>query len=169
MPADLHVPGDVAGAAAPWASLVARLVLGLVFVVAGVYKIASPLLALQGVQAYQILPGGLASAWAYGQPGLLIALGVLLLVGLGTRLVSAISVVFLLTVLGAAASAWARGLAIDTAFVSGGGPVATDQTRYPRDLLITAGLLILAAIIVRWSPGRESIDEMLGLVRERKP
>jgi uncharacterized membrane protein YphA (DoxX/SURF4 family) len=168
MPADLHVPGNIAGAAAPWASLVARLVLGMVFVVAGVHKIVSPLLTLQGVQAYRILPDSLAAAWAYGQPGLLIALGLLLLVGLGTRLVAALSAAFLLAVLGAAAAAWARGLAIDTAFVSAGGPVATDQTRYPRDLLLAAGLLILAAVIVRWSPGRESIDEMLGLVRERK-
>jgi uncharacterized membrane protein YphA (DoxX/SURF4 family) len=163
------VPGSVAGAAAPWASLVARLVLGMVFVVAGVHKIASPLMALQGVQAYQILPGGLAPAWAYGQPGLLIALGVLLLVGLGTRLAALLSAVFLLTVLGAAASAWARGLAIDTGLLSAGGPVGADQTHYPRDLLIAAGLLILAAVIARWPPGRESIDEMLGLVRERRP
>lgn len=146
-----------------WVTLLARLVLGLVFLIAGLQKLPSPALAVEAVQAYQILPDSLATLWGYGQPGLEIALGVLLILGLGTRLVAIVTGLLLLVFIGGLASVWARGIAIDCGCFSGGGPVASAQTHYPLDLLRDAGLLALAAIIAVWPPGQIADDEMLGL------
>ncbi len=146
-----------------WVSLAARLVLGVVFLIAGLHKVASPVLDVQAVQAFQVLPASIATLWAYGQPGLEIALGVLLIAGLGTRVMAILAGALLLVFIGNIVSAWARGLWIDCGCFSGGGPVALAQTQYPLDILRDTGLVVLAAVVAVWPPGRIALDELLGL------
>lgn len=114
--------------------LLARVVLGAVLVWAGAAKIGSPLTAQRAVQAYEILPMDLAGAVGLALPFVEVVLGVLLLVGLFTRPVAAVSTVLMAAFVLGIAQAWARGLTIDCGCFGGGGQVGADETRYPQEI-----------------------------------
>lgn len=142
----------------PWAGTLARLVLAGVFVVAGGIKVADPAGSVRAVQAYDLLPAGLARLVGYGLPFFEIALGLLLLLGLATRLAAAGGAVLLVVFVGGVASAWARGLSIDCGCFGGGGTVAPGETRYLQEILRDLALLLVAAWLV-WRPAsRLSLD-----------
>ena len=143
---------------APTVSLVARVLLAGVFVVAGGLKLADPQVAVQAVHAYRLLPAALEAPVGWGVPAFEIALGLLLAVGLFTR-VSAVAAAVLLTVfIAGVASAAARGLSIDCGCFGGGGTVAPGETKYASEILRDVGLLVLAGWLV-WKPGsRFSLD-----------
>jgi len=71
----------------PWLALVARLVLGGVWLAAGAAKIGDPEASVRAVRAYQLVPDPLERAVGYSLPLLEICLGVLLVIGLAQRLV----------------------------------------------------------------------------------
>ena len=73
-----------------------------------------------------------------------IGFGLLLLAGVGTRLVAALSGLLLLIFIAGVAQAWARGLTIDCGCFGGGGQVAADQTAYGLELARDTGFLLLA-------------------------
>ena len=128
-----------------WVSLVARLVLGGVMLVAGALKVTDPETAAQAVRAYDLLPPSLVSPVGWGLPFLEIAIGLLLIVGFGVRAAAVAAGVFMVVFIAAVASAWARGLAIDCGCFGGGGQVAPGQTKYLQEILRDVGLLVLAA------------------------
>jgi uncharacterized membrane protein YphA (DoxX/SURF4 family) len=134
------------------------LLLAGVFVVAGALKLADPQAALQAVRAYQLLPGALEAPVGWGLPAFEVALGVLLAVGLFTR-VCAVAAAALLTIfIAGVASAAARGLSIDCGCFGGGGTVAPGETKYVTEIIRDVGLLALAAWLV-WKPtSRFSLD-----------
>jgi uncharacterized membrane protein YphA (DoxX/SURF4 family) len=79
-----------------------------------------------------------------------LALGVLLLLGIGTRAVAWLSAGLLVVFVAGVSQAWARGLTIDCGCFGGGGAVAPGQTQYVQEILRDAGFLLLAAwLIVR--------------------
>ncbi len=151
------------GTVAPWVTLAGRLILGPVFIAAGLTKLGDPLGAAEAVQAYQILPARLATLVGYGVPLLGIALGILLVAGLATRLVAVLLGLHLVVYIAGIVSLWARGISIDCGCFGGGGPVALGHTQYSLDILCEAGLLALAVIVAAWAPGRFAIDRALGL------
>ncbi len=122
----------------------ARLGLAAVWLISGVTKASDLNQTYVAVQAYDLLPADLASIVAGGVPFLELALGVLLLVGLGTRLTAAVSALVLLAFIGAVAQSWARGLTIDCGCFGGGGQVAAGETRYPQEIARDIGFLALA-------------------------
>ncbi|CAM3341893.1 MauE/DoxX family redox-associated membrane protein [Kibdelosporangium persicum] len=129
---------------------VARLGLAAVWIVSGAIKAADLNQAYIAVQAYDLLPKGSVSLVAAAVPFLELALGVLLVVGLGTRLVAVLSVVVLIGFIIAISQAWARGLTIDCGCFGGGGQVAAGQTAYPEEIARDIGFLVLAGwLIVR--------------------
>jgi len=128
----------------PWVSLVARLVLGGVMLVAGALKVADPETATQAVRAYDLLPSSLVSAVGWGLPFLEVAIGLLLIVGFGVRASAVAAGLFLIAFIVAVSSAWARGLSIDCGCFGAGGEVARGQTKYLQEILRDIGLLILA-------------------------
>jgi uncharacterized membrane protein YphA (DoxX/SURF4 family) len=138
-------------AAAAWVSTAARLLLGGVFLVAGGLKVIDPQSSVAAVRAYRLLPSSLATIVGWGLPFAEIALGVLLLTGIATRLVAAVSAVLLLVFIAAVASAAARGLSIDCGCFGGGGDVAPGQAAYGIEILRDVGLLLLAVWLV-WQP-----------------
>jgi uncharacterized membrane protein YphA (DoxX/SURF4 family) len=81
-------------------------------------------------------------------PWLEIALGLLLLAGVATRVVAAVGAGLLLVFIAGVAQAWARGLSIDCGCFGGGGAVEPGQTTYGRELLRDAGFLLLAGWLV---------------------
>ncbi|WP_232248393.1 MauE/DoxX family redox-associated membrane protein [Streptacidiphilus rugosus] len=144
-----------------WISTVVRLALSVVWAWAGLAKVSDPEAAAQAVRVYRILPEALVKPIGYGMPFLEIALALLLLVGLGTRIAAIVSCVLLVVYIGAIASVWARGISIDCGCFGGGGAVAASQTAYWQEILRDCGFLVLAGWLV-WRPkSRLSLDGWL--------
>ena len=139
-------------AAEPWISLVARLGLGVMWLYYAVPKLSLSSDALElAVRNFQILPTSLANAFGVAQPYLELAFGVLVILGLGTRLVAVFSAVLLLVYIGGIISLGARGIAINCGCGGVGSTVATGHTRYTLDVLRDVGYLIPALWLV-WRP-----------------
>jgi len=121
-----------------------RLGLAVVWLVSGGVKLADPLQAAVAVDAYEILPAGAVPVVATVLPLLELALGALLLLGVGTRLAGVVSVLLLLGFVAGLVQAWVRGLSIDCGCFGGGGPVEPGEERYLSSLLRDLGFLALA-------------------------
>jgi uncharacterized membrane protein YphA (DoxX/SURF4 family) len=134
---------------APWTSLIARLLLAGVLLIAAVPKLSDTEQTVRAVRAYRLLPEGSVRPVAYALPYLELALALLLVVGLGTRVVAAIAGLLLLVFLGGVISAWARGLRIDCGCFGGGG--VTEDPKYVTEVLRDVGLLLVAGL-VSWLP-----------------
>jgi uncharacterized membrane protein YphA (DoxX/SURF4 family) len=127
-----------------------RLGLAAVWLVSGGIKAADPTQTYLAVRAYQVLPAGVVSPVAAVLPLIEIGLGLLLLAGVGTRQVAALSGLLLLAFIAGVAQAWARGLTIDCGCFGGGGQVDADQTAYGLELARDTGFLLLASwLLVR--------------------
>ena len=141
--------------------LLVRLGLAAVWLVSGAIKASDLNQTYLAVQAYDLLPGSVSSVVAGAIPFLELALGVLLLVGLGTRITAAVSALVLLAFIGAVAQSWARGLTIDCGCFGGGLLVTGEVPSYPMEILRDLGLLVLAAACVAWPVSRLSLDAYL--------
>src|SRR5262245_29676358 len=97
----------------PLIGLVARLVLGGVFVASGLSKVGDLAASGRAVNAYQIFPFEVARVLGAVLPLVEIALGVLLIIGFATRAMAVAAAVLLTAFVAGIASAWARGLRID--------------------------------------------------------
>jgi uncharacterized membrane protein YphA (DoxX/SURF4 family) len=138
-----------------------RLGLAAVWLIAGAGKVADPGTFAVSVQAYQVFPAAAASLVAAIVPLLEVALGLLLLFGVGIRLVGILSGLLLVVYIAGIVQAWARGLSIDCGCFSRGGQVAQGQTQYPLDILRDTGFLVLAAWLAIRPRTRVSVDGWL--------
>ena len=145
---------------APWISTAARVLLGGVLLVAGALKALDPQASVAAVRAYDLLPDGLATVVGWGLPFAEIALGVLLLAGVGIRVVAAAAAVLLVAFVAAVASAAARGLSIDCGCFGAGGAVAPGQTAYGAEIARDVGLLLLAGWLVARPESRLSLERL---------
>jgi uncharacterized membrane protein YphA (DoxX/SURF4 family) len=144
-----------------WIGTAARVGLAVVWGWAGFAKVGDPEAAAQAVRAYRLLPEALVKPFGYGLPFLEMALALLLLVGLGTRLVAALSGLLLLVYIGSIASVWARGISIDCGCFGGGGAVSASKTAYLQEILRDLGFLLVASWLM-WRPrSRFSLDRLL--------
>ena len=148
-------------AAGPWLATVGRLVLGAVFVVAGVLKVPDPAAAVRAVRAYRLLAEPLVGPVAFGLPVLEIAGGLALLLGVFVRTAAVAAAVLLVVFLAAVGSAWARGLQIDCGCFGDGGQVAAGETAYPQEIFRDVGLLLVALALARWPRSRLSLDAVI--------
>jgi uncharacterized membrane protein YphA (DoxX/SURF4 family) len=159
------VPTATTRTPARWLDLVgtlARLGLAAVWLVSGGLKASDPDQTYVAVRAYQVLPKPAIEPVAAVLPWFEIALGVLLLVGVGTRAVAVISAIVLLMFMAGVAQAWARGLSIDCGCFGGGGAVESDQTSYGSELLRDTGFLALAAWLIARPATWLSLDAWMG-------
>lgn len=145
----------------PWAGLVARVGLGLVWVVAGALKLPDPAGAERAVRAYRLLPEPLVGLMAFGLPALEIVVGLALVLGVVVRWAAVASAALLVVFIAAVGSAWARGLQIDCGCFGGGGEVGADQTAYLSEVLRDVGLLVVALALVRWPHSTWSVSGLL--------
>ncbi|GEL18625.1 MauE/DoxX family redox-associated membrane protein [Pseudonocardia asaccharolytica] len=139
----------------------ARLGLAAVWLVSGTLKALDPDQTYVAVRAYDVLPTELVGVVAEVLPWLEIAFGVLLLLGVGTRLVAGLSALLLLVFIAGVTQAWVRGLSIDCGCFGGGGQVAPGETAYGVELLRDAGFLVLAGWLLVRPRTLLSIDERL--------
>lgn len=143
----------------PWISTAARVTLAAVFAIASLAKIGNTEAMVRAVRAYQILPEGAVRPVAYALPYLELALALLLLLGVATRLVAGVGALFLVLFLAAVSSAGLRGLKIDCGCFGGGGAVT--QTHYLQEIFRDVGFLVLAAWLLVFPSSRLSLDALL--------
>ncbi len=149
------------GRRADFVGLLARLILGVVLIVAGALKVTSPAVSARAVNAFQILPYEVARYVGYALPVVEIVVGVLLVTGLFTRLSAAVGGLLMLAFLVGIISAWMRGLSIDCGCFGGGGSIDASQTRYLADVLRDTGLAACAAWLVVRPRTAYSLDHQL--------
>jgi uncharacterized membrane protein YphA (DoxX/SURF4 family) len=136
-----------------WFGVLARLIVGGVMLVAGGLKVGDPELAGAAVQAYRLMPPELARTIGYALPAFEVALGLLLIVGLFTRVVAAICALLLVAFVVGIVSVWVRGYSIDCGCFGGGGDVSDEglTRRYTTEIVRDLGLIGLSAFLV-WLP-----------------
>jgi uncharacterized membrane protein YphA (DoxX/SURF4 family) len=132
--------------------VLARVVVGGVWLVAGVLKLPAPAETVRTVRAYQLLPESVVPAVGTCLPLVEVLVGGCLLLGLLTRLTAALSTILQAAFIIGIASVWARGLSIDCGCFGGGAtPSANASAAYPWDIARDVGLLLLSAYLV-WRP-----------------
>lgn len=144
-----------------WLGLVARLVVGSVWLYAGASKLVDPAQSVAAVRAYQLLPGNLAQPVGQLLPVIEVVVGAMLVLGLLTRGAAVISAVLFAAFVAGIASVWARGLTIDCGCFGGGGYDPDAASKYPWEIARDAVLLLVSLFLV-WLPStRLSLDAQL--------
>lgn len=141
-----------------WIGLFARLALGGVLLAAGAIKIPYPYKAAAAMRAYELLPNDLASFFGYILPWFEVGLGLLLILGVATRLSGLIGALLMVLFIGAIASAWARGLSIDCGCFGGGGEIDPSQTRYLEEIIRDIGLALCGFYLYLRPKSRFALD-----------
>ncbi|MET9298779.1 MauE/DoxX family redox-associated membrane protein [Micromonospora aurantiaca] len=146
----------------PWLGVAARLGLAAVWLIAGGTKVGDLAASGRAVNAYQVMPYDVATVIGAALPFVELALGVLLLAGLATRISAGVSAALLVVFIAGIASAWARGLAIDCGCFGSGGQLAAGQTpSYLPEILRDLGFLVLAGFLLIWPRTPFSVDGWL--------
>lgn len=127
-----------------WVGLAARLVLGGVLLVAGGLKLPNLGESVIAVRAYQLLPFDATTVVGYLLPILEVATGLLLVLGLFTRVAAFVGSGLMVAFIVGIASVWIRGISIDCGCFGGGGAIdPQDAIRaYPWEILRDVGLLV---------------------------
>lgn len=134
-----------------WFGLAARLLVGGVWLVAGLLKLPDPAASVRAVRAYQLLPESIVPTVGYALPIVEVLVGLMLIVGLLVRISAVVSGVLFVAFIVGIASAWARGLQIDCGCFGGGGFDAQAREKYPWEIGRDLGLLLASAWLV-WRP-----------------
>ena len=141
--------------------LVARLILAGALIWAGAVKVTNPAQSALAVRAFKLLDYDVAGYVGYGLPVLEILLGLLLAVGLFTRVSAAVGGLLMLAFIFGIGWAWAHGYSIDCGCFGGGGTIAASQTQYPQEILRDAGFLACAVWLVVRPRTLYSLDHRL--------
>jgi len=141
--------------------VLARLILGVVLIVAGALKVTSPAASALAVRTFQILPYEFAGYLGYALPVVELLVGLLLVTGLFTRASAVVGGLLMLAFLAGIISAWARGLSIDCGCFGGGGTIAAAETQYGTEILRDSGLAACAAWLVVRPRTTYSLDHRL--------
>lgn len=139
------------GGVLPGVGLLARLVVGGVWLWAGALKLPDPEASVTAVRAYQLLPPTLADGVGRVLPMLEVVVGAALVLGLLARLVGGLSALMQLAFIVGIVSVWSRGIAINCGCFGDGGPDPDAFGKYPWEIARDTGLLLLSLLIV-WLP-----------------
>lgn len=134
-----------------WLGVLARLVLGGVWLWAGLAKLPHPDASVSAVRAYQLLPTGLAETVGHVLPMLEVVLGACLVLGLLVRFSGVLSGLLLVAFIVGIVSVWSRGIEIDCGCFGSGGANPNASDKYPWEIARDVGLLALSAFLV-WRP-----------------
>ncbi len=145
-----------------WVGVAARLVLGVVLLVAGLLKVGALGESVNAVMAYRILPYELVAPVGITLPFIEIVVGLLLIAGLYTRLAGLAGALLMVAFIIGIASAWARGLALDCGCFGGGGEIPLEQAvaAYPWEIARDVGLLLLGAWLVVFPRTPVAVDNL---------
>lgn len=144
-----------------WVGLIARLVVGGVWVYAGALKVPHPEASVSAVRAYQLLPTGLAETVGHVLPMLEVVLGACLVLGLLTRFSGALSGLLLIAFIIGIISVWSRGIAINCGCFGDGGYDPDAFDKYPWEIARDTGLLALSLLLVWLRRTALAVDNLL--------
>jgi uncharacterized membrane protein YphA (DoxX/SURF4 family) len=152
---------------ARWFATLARLLLGGVWLAAGLTKIGDLDASVRAVRAYRLLPEALVQVVGAALPLAEVLLAALLVTGLFVRASAVLSALLMAAFVVGIASAWARGLRIDCGcFGSGGELAAGAEPTYGWELARDGGLFLLALLLTRWPTGYYALDGLLARGRK---
>jgi uncharacterized membrane protein YphA (DoxX/SURF4 family) len=158
----LRLPLSRWPAVRPWLGTVVRLGLAAVWLTAGGSKAGDLAAAGRAVNAYQVMPYDVAKVVGAALPFAEIALGLLLIAGLATRLAGWVSAALLAVFIAGISSAWARGLSIDCGCFGGGGQLGAGQSpSYGPEIARDLAFGVLAAFLIAFPLTRLSLDRWL--------
>lgn len=148
----------------PYVTLIGRLLLGGVLLVAGGLKVVKPTDSANAVAAYKLLPINIAHLFGYALPWFEVALGILLVAGILLRPAAIAGGLIMLVFIAAIASAWARGLLLDCGCFGGGGeidPSLADQVHrtYFIEIMRDLGLALTALYLYFFPYGKLSYEK----------
>ncbi|MCK9823249.1 DoxX family membrane protein [Nocardioides cavernae] len=144
-----------------WFGLVARLVTGGVWIVAGALKLPYPADSVRAVRAYDLLPEAVVPAVGHLLPVVEVVIGLCLVLGVLVRGSAAVSALLFVAFVIGISSAWARGLSIDCGCFGGGGEIPDAAAKYPGEIARDVGLLALSAWLVVRPRSRLALDTVL--------
>jgi len=148
----------------PYVTLLARLLLGGVLLVAGGLKVTKPTDSASAVAAYKLLPTNVAHLFGYALPWFEVAIALLLILGFMVRPAAIAGGLIMVVFIGAIASAWARGLIIDCGCFGGGGeldPAMADQVHrtYFIEIMRDLGLALCGLYLYFFPYGKLSLEK----------
>jgi uncharacterized membrane protein YphA (DoxX/SURF4 family) len=152
----LRASGPVA-----WVGLLARLVVGGVWIWAGLLKLPHPEASVTAVRAYQLLSPSLAEGIGRVLPMLEVVVGACLVVGLLSRAVGGVSALMQLAFIVGIASVWSRGISINCGCFGDGGPDPDAFGKYPWEIARDTGLLLLSLLVVWLRRTPLALDNLL--------
>ena len=134
-----------------WATLAARLILGVTLLVAGLLKVTRLDASVQSVRLYQLLPWDTTTFIGTALPIVEVAVGLLLITGTFTRVSAVVGSLLMVAFIIGIVSVWARGISIDCGCFGDGGTIEASLTQYPLEIARDAGLLLTGVWAV-WRP-----------------
>ena len=150
-----------------WIGLLARLVVGVVDLLAGLAKFSDPAANVRQVRAFQILPEAVVPTVGHALPTAELIIGGALILGLLTRLFAVIGALFFIAFIIGIAAAWARGLEINCGCFGSQGVPADPQRQYAIDIARDIGLLLCCVWLIIWPRTRLALDNLLFPQHER--
>ena len=155
----------------PIITVLARLVLGGVLLVAGGLKVLKPTESANAVAAYKILPTNVAHLTGYALPWLEVALALLLIFGFMVRPAAVLSGLIMVVFIGAIASVWGRGMLIDCGCFGGGGEIdpslaAEVRRTYFIEIMRDLGLALSALYLYFFPYGKLSVEKAAPSTKE---
>jgi uncharacterized membrane protein YphA (DoxX/SURF4 family) len=144
-----------------WFGLLLRLVVGGVWLWAGLIKLPHPDASVTAVRAYQLLPAGTADTVGRLLPVLEVVVGACLVLGVLTRFVGGLSALMQLGFVIGIASVWARGISISCGCFGDGGFDPNAISRYPWEIARDVALMAASLWLVRRPRTSYAVDNLL--------
>jgi uncharacterized membrane protein YphA (DoxX/SURF4 family) len=144
-----------------WIGLAARLVVGGVWIWAGLLKLPHPEESVTAVRAYQLLSPSLAEGVGRVLPMLEVVVGACLVVGLLARAVGGVSALMQLAFIIGIVSVWSRDISINCGCFGDGGPDPDAFSKYPWEIARDTGLLLLSLLVVWLRRTPLALDNLL--------
>jgi uncharacterized membrane protein YphA (DoxX/SURF4 family) len=141
-----------------WLVLALRIVLGVIFIVAGVSKVGHADVFAAQIAGFRLLTPEVIAPIAIALPFLEILLGIYLILGLFTRAAAWVAVALLGIFDLAIASAVVRGMSVSCGCF---GPNDATVTTWP-EVARDAVFVVLAAIVALRAPGMLALDRRIG-------
>jgi len=141
-----------------WFILIVRVVIGLIFIVAGAAKVGHAAEFAAQIAGFRILPQVVIAPMALALPFLEILLGGYLIIGLFTRAAAWIAVILFATFDLAIASAVVRGMTVSCGCFGPNDKTVTTWAEVARD----AVFVLLALVVALRPPGTLALDRRIG-------
>jgi uncharacterized membrane protein YphA (DoxX/SURF4 family) len=143
------------------AGTAARLLVGGIWLWAGLLKLPDPEASVTAVRAYQLLPTSTVDAVGRALPMVEVVVGACLVLGLLTRVGGAVSAVLQGAFIIGIASVWVRGISINCGCFGDGGYDPHAASKYPWEIARDVGLLALSLYVVWLRRTPLAVDNVL--------